>query len=249
MRFFLEIAYRGTAYHGWQIQKNAVTVQEVLNKILSKLLSHEVATIGSGRTDTGVHALQQFVHIDSTMDLMDEGFMYRMNKMLPREITLKSVKKVKEDAHARFDAISRSYEYRIITEKNPFLIDLRYYYSKSLDLDTMNEASKFLLEQNDFESFSKVKTDVRTFNCKIARAEWIRNHEGITFYISADRFLRGMVRAIVGTLLEVGQNKLTVKDFEEIIKSKNRRSAGKAAPAHGLFFSNISFPEHIFYID
>lgn len=246
MRFFLEIAYKGTAYHGWQIQKNAVSVQEVLNKTLAKLLSEEPETFGSGRTDTGVHALQQFVHIDCKENLLEEDFLYRMNKMLPSDITLKSVRKVKDDAHARFDAVSRSYEYRIITEKDPFLMDLRLYYAKPLDLEKMNEAAALLLNYNDFESFSKVKTDVRTFNCNITRAEWIRNKDGITFHISADRFLRGMVRALVGTFLETGQYKLRVKDFEEIILSKNRKRAGKTAPAHALFLTKIEYQETIF---
>ncbi len=249
MRFFLEIAYKGTAYHGWQIQKNAISVQEVLNKSLSKLLSEVPDTIGSGRTDTGVHAIQQFVQLDCKENLLEEDFLYRMNKMLPRDIIIKSVKRVKDNAHARFDAGSRSYEYRIITEKDPFLMDLRYYYPKPLDLEKMNEAAALLLKYKNFESFSKVKTDVRTFNCCISRAEWIRNKEEISFHVSADRFLRGMVRALVGTLLEVGQHKIMVQGFEEIILSKDRKMAGKAAPAHALFFTKIVYPDFIFQID
>lgn len=248
MRFFLEIAYKGTIYHGWQVQKNAISVQEVLNKVLAKLLSAEPETVGSGRTDTGVHALQQIIHIDCLEDIQDENFLYRMNKMLPDDISLNSITRVKDDAHARFDAVSRSYEYRIITYKDPFLKDLTYYYSKPLDVELMNEAAAILLKHKDFESFSKVKTDVRTFNCKITRAEWIRKNKSVTFHISADRFLRGMVRTIVGTLLEVGQKKLSMQQFEDVILSKNRTSAGKSAPAHGLYFTHIEYPKTVFQI-
>ncbi|MDQ3534298.1 MAG: tRNA pseudouridine(38-40) synthase TruA [Bacteroidota bacterium] len=246
MRFFLEIAYKGTAYHGWQIQKNAMSVQEVLNKMLAKLLSDEPETIGSGRTDTGVHALQQYVHIDSGKNLLDADFLYKINKILPRDIVIKSVKKVKDDAHARFDAVSRSYEYRMVTEKDPFLLDVTYYHSKKLDIDEMNKAASLLLKYTDFESFCKVKTDVKSFDCNVTRAEWVKRGIMITFNISSNRFLRGMVRALVGTLLEVGQGKLTVQDFEEIILSKNRKKAGKAAPAHGLFFTKIIYPDFIY---
>jgi tRNA pseudouridine38-40 synthase len=246
LRFFLEIAYKGTAYHGWQIQKNAVSVQEVLNDTLSKILSEKVATIGSGRTDTGVHALMQYVHLDSEKDLSEDIYIYRFNKLLPPDISIKSICRVIEDANARFDAISRSYEYRIINFKDPFLQDLRYQFFNEVDVEKMNRAAALLLKKNNFESFSKVKTEVNHFLCKITRAEWIRNNENLTFFVSADRFLRGMVRTMVGTLLDVGSGKLSVKDFEDILDSKDRKRAGWAAPAQGLFYTRVEYPEHIF---
>lgn len=246
LRFFLEIAYKGTAYHGWQIQKNAVSVQEVLNKSLSKILSEKVETIGSGRTDTGVHALMQFVHLDSEKDLSEEKYLYRFNKLLPPDISIKSIHPVITEANARFDATLRSYEYRIINVKDPFLQDLCYPFFKKVDVEKMNLAAELLLKKDNFESFSKVKTEVNHFICKITHAEWIRNNENLTFFVSADRFLRGMVRTIVGTLLNVGSGKISVKDFEDIIDSKDRKEAGWAAPAQGLFYTRVEYPEHIF---
>jgi tRNA pseudouridine38-40 synthase len=246
LRFFLEIAYKGTAYHGWQIQKNAVSVQEVLNKVLSAILSEKVETIGSGRTDTGVHALRQFVQIDSQKYLNQEVYLYKFNRMLPPDICINIIHPVIDEANARFDAISRSYEYRIINKKNPFFQDLYYHFYKELDVDKMNKAAAILLKKHNFESFSKVKTEVNHFLCSITRAEWIRNNENLTFFVSADRFLRGMVRALVGTLLNVGLGRISVNDFEAIIDSKDRKKAGRAAPASGLFYTNVVYPDHIF---
>lgn len=246
LRFFLEVAYKGTAYHGWQIQKNAISVQEVINNVLSTILSDNIETIGSGRTDTGVHAEKQVLHLDSKKNLLEGIYLNKLNKMLPKDISVKAIKRVKDDAHARFDAVSRSYEYRIVVNKDPFLEDLSYFLSKELDIDGMNKAATVLLGKKDFESFSRVKTDVRTFFCNITKAVWIRKNDNLTFYVSADRFLRGMVRAIVGTMIDVGLHKLTIRDFEDIIESKDRRNAGSAAPAHGLFFTKVEYPNDIF---
>ncbi|CAN5323912.1 tRNA pseudouridine(38-40) synthase TruA [soil metagenome] len=246
MRFFLEITYKGTAYHGWQIQKNAVSVQEVLNKTLSKVLGEKVETIGSGRTDTGVHALQQFVHLDSEKDLGEETYLYKFNRMLPLDISIQAIHTVTDEANARFDAISRNYEYRINSVKDPFLQDLCYFYFKEVDVEKMNLAADILLKKHNFESFSKVKTEVNHFLCNITRAEWVRKNEKLTFFVSADRFLRGMVRTLVGTLLNVGLHRISVNDFEEIIESKDRKKAGRAAPAQGLFYTKVIFPDHIF---
>ncbi|MDO1448868.1 tRNA pseudouridine(38-40) synthase TruA [Rhodocytophaga aerolata] len=241
MRYFIELAYRGTRYHGWQIQANALSVQEAFNKGLSTLLKEEVTTIGSGRTDTGVHALQQYVHFDTEKVLLPHPHIYQLNALLPPDIVVKQLFSVSGKAHARFDAIARSYEYRISTCKNPFLTDMCYLYTKSLDVSQMNEAASILLRHTDFESFSLVKTDVSHFKCQIYKAWWEVSGEKVIFYIQANRFLRGMVRAIVGTLMDVGLGKLSIQEFEEIIQSKDRRKAGRAVPPQGLFLTQVQY--------
>jgi tRNA pseudouridine38-40 synthase len=246
MRYFFTIAYKGTNYHGWQKQPNALGVQQKVEEVFSTILNQKVEIVGSGRTDRGVHATAQVFHVDLVTDREAEQFLYKANKMLPHDVTLKQVRKVKEEAHARFDAIKRAYKYHIVTEKNPFAQDQAYFFTQSLSIDRMNEASKKLLNFHDFESFSKVKTDVYTFNCDIFEAYWKQEQEVLVFYIQANRFLRGMVRAIVGTLLEVGQNKITVEDFEDIIKAKNRKSAGRAVPALGLYLTEVQYPKDIY---
>jgi len=246
MRYFLEIAYKGTDFCGFQIQENVQTVQGELNKVLSLLLKTPIETIGSGRTDTGVHCQKQFVHFD-TENLIDiENLVYKLNKILSKSISINSLRIVKTEAHARFDALSRSYEYHIITKKSPFLNGLTYYYPTELDIEKMNHAAFFLLQYTDFEAFSKVKTDVKTFNCTIIEAKWTQKNDRLVFQITANRFLRGMVRAIVGTLLDVGRNKISIYDFENIIKSKNRTKAGRAVPPEGLFLVDVVYPSDIF---
>jgi tRNA pseudouridine38-40 synthase len=245
LRYFIELAYRGTNYHGWQIQANALSVQEAFNKALSTLLKEDVMTIGSGRTDTGVHALQQFVHFDTEKQVFPHPHIYQLNALLPSDIVVKEIYQVSAHAHARFDAVARSYEYRISTCKNPFLPDMYYLYTKPLDINQMNEAALLLLQYTDFECFSLVKTDVNHFNCQIYMARWEVSNELLIFYIQANRFLRGMVRAIVGTLTEVGLGKLSIAGFEKIIQSKDRKKAGRAMPPGGLFLTQVQYKEAI----
>jgi len=236
----------GTHYHGWQIQENANTVQNEINKALKIICKTEIETIGSGRTDTGVHASQQFLHFDVEISISNmQDFIYKINALLPHDIAIYNIVEVKLDHHARFDAISRSYEYHIHQIKNPFLNEFSYFFPIPLDVDLMNKAAKKLTGSKNFSSFSKTHTDVATFICEITEVYWKKNDEKITFYISANRFLRGMVRAIVGTLLDVGIKKTSILDFEKIIESKNRRNAGRNVPAEGLFLTQIKYKDEI----
>jgi tRNA pseudouridine38-40 synthase len=246
MRYFFSTSYKGTSYHGWQKQPNAISVQQRVEEVFSIILNNEIEIVGSGRTDTGVHATQQFFHVDLNNDLKVDQLFFNANKMLPKDISLIDFKSVNPEAHARFDAISRSYEYKIIQTKNPFGDDLAYYFTKELNITEMNKACEELSKHTDFESFSKVKTDVFTFNCEIFEAEWKQAGEILVFSISANRFLRGMVRTIVGTLLEVGQDRLTIEEFKTIILTKSRHSAGRSVPAHGLYLTKVLYPEKIY---
>ncbi len=241
MRYFIELSYKGTNYHGWQIQPDAISVQEEINKAISTILQQEIKLVGAGRTDTGVHATQMVAHFDTSSILSDQ-YVYKFNSVLPNDIIINSIEKVSENVHARFDAISRSYEYRILLKKNAFLLDTTWQlHQKKIDIDKMNTAAKLLYEYQDFESFSKVKTDVKSFNCKIMKAEWTLENQHLTFHITANRFLRNMVRAIVGTLVEVGTGKKTVEDFKKIIESKKRSEAGASVPARGLFLTEVTY--------
>jgi tRNA pseudouridine38-40 synthase len=247
MKYFAEISYRGTQYNGWQIQQNTEqTVQGFINKALQLVLREDIETLAGGRTDAGVHCLSQFIEFESKEITDKEYFLYKINCILPEDIYLKDIFLVKPEAHARFDALSRSYAYHIGLEKNPFAEGLQLRYWHHLDIDLMNEAAKLLLIYQDFECFSKVKTDVKTFNCTIYRAEWKKEDKTLIFYIQANRFLRGMVRAIVGTLLDVGRKKITKQDFENIILSKKRTQAGRNVPPEGLFLTEIAYPKDIF---
>ena len=245
MRYFFEISYKGTNYHGWQIQSNAISVQQVLQERFKQLTGDAVEIIGSGRTDAGVHAKQQYFHVDIKNELDTLDFQYHLNAVLPNDIVVHSIYKVGPEAHARFDASSRSYDYIITSQKDPFHENEVYIYHKSLDLEKLNTASELLLGKHNFESFSKVKTQVNNFNCKVFFARWIRQEEQVVFQIKANRFLRGMVRAIVGTLLLVNEGKIGVNMIEEILLSKNRKNAGRSVPAEGLYLSQIIYPEHI----
>lgn len=246
MRYFFEIAYNGTHYHGWQKQPNAISIQEVVENALSTLLQNTISITGSGRTDTGVHCMQQYFHTDIGEEINETDLCHRLNRFLPADISIKRIQKVKPDAHARFDAIERRYQYRITRFKNPFLSDFSYLFLKSLDIGQMNLAALELFKHIDFQCFSKVKTETATYNCTITEAKWILQNDELYFYVSANRFLRGMVRAIAGTLLDVGQRKLSTKDFEEIIISKDRTKAGSAIPAKGLFLTHVRYPDSIF---
>lgn len=241
MRYFIELSYKGTNYHGWQIQPDAISVQEEINKAISTILQQEIKLVGAGRTDTGVHATQMIAHFDTSSILSDQ-YVYKFNSVLPNDIIINSIEKVSENVHARFDAISRSYEYRILLKKNAFLLETTWQlHQKKFDIDKMNTAAKLLYEYQDFESFSKVKTDVKSFNCKIMKAKWTLENQHLTFHITANRFLRNMVRAIVGTLVEVGTGKKTVEDFKKIIESKKRSEAGASVPARGLFLTEVAY--------
>lgn len=245
MRYFLELSYNGQAYHGWQSQPNAISVQEVLEKALTTLLRMPIAIVGAGRTDAGVHASQMIAHFDYQNKIDRNEFKYKLNSFLPDDIAIHDIIKVKDDAHARFDAISRTYIYRISLEKDPFNNETAYLVNNELDFDKMNEASKILLDYSDFESFSKVKTDVKTFNCNIMKAEWIKQGNEWHFIIKADRFLRNMVRAIVGTLIGIGTGKIAVNELHKIIKSRNRSNAGYSVPPHALYLSEIEYPNDL----
>jgi len=246
-RYFLQVSYNGTAYHGWQIQDNAITVQQVLNEKLSIILQEKINATGAGRTDTGVHAKFFMVHFDTKKAILDSAlFIDKMNKLLPKDIAVYQLFKVHNEANTRFDAVSRTYEYRIIRKKNPFLTDLAWNYRVSLNMDLMNQAAKILFEYQDFTSFSKTGTQVKTNNCKIYEAQWFESDNNLLiFKIKADRFLRNMVRAITGTLMDVGMGKISLDDFRKIIESKNRSNAGFSVPAHGLFLTGIEYPKGV----
>jgi len=244
-RYFIQLRFKGTRYHGWQIQPNAATVQKVVEKALTTLLRESIAVTGAGRTDTGVHASFFMAHFDSTNREVDNtDFIYKLNGFLPVDIAVHSIRKVPDNAHARFDAVSRTYKYYISRKKNPFKEDTAYRYLNPLDIKKMNEAAQILFEYNDFTSFSKLHTQVKTHRCKILEAEWKEEDTMLVFTIKADRFLRNMVRAIVGTLLEVGKGKVDNKNFRKIIETKDRGKAGTSVPAHGLFLVDIAYPDY-----
>ncbi|NQY06974.1 MAG: tRNA pseudouridine(38-40) synthase TruA [Flavobacteriaceae bacterium] len=245
MRYFIELSYKGTAYHGWQKQPDAISVQEVLEKALSVLLRETVAIVGAGRTDTGVHASQIFAHFDFT-ELNCTQLTRKLNSYLPSDIAIHGIQEMYDEAHARFDAISRSYEYVITKNKNPFTTELAFYFKPELDVEKMNEAAKVLFNYENFKCFSKSKTDVKTYHCIITEAEWKWKGNELIFFVSANRFLRNMVRAIVGTLLEVGLGKMEVAEMHEVIKSQNRGKAGASVPGHALYLTKVEYPREIF---
>ena len=240
MRYFITLSYDGTRYHGWQIQPNGISVQEVLNKSLSTLLRQTIEVTGAGRTDAGVNASMMVAHFD-TIQPIPSNLAYKLNKFLPPDIAIQHIEEVCSEAHARFSATSRTYHYFIVTEKTPFE-PYAYRCPQPLDFDLMNKAAEILYEYTDFTSFSKLHTDVKTNNCKITHAHW----QQVTpikwqFTITADRFLRNMVRAIVGTLIEVGREAITLDQFRTIIEKKDRCSAGTSVPGNALFLADISY--------
>ncbi|MGQ1929688.1 tRNA pseudouridine(38-40) synthase TruA [Ornithobacterium rhinotracheale] len=247
MRYFIEFSYKGANYHGWQIQPNAVTVQEVLENRLSTLLKTPIQVTGAGRTDAGVHAKQMFAHAD--LDCQEpEVLKNRLNRFLPDDIAVHQIIPVKEDAHARFDALSRTYEYYIFTKKNVFETENAWIMHHSLDIDAMNEAAKQLFLYEDFTSFARLHADTKTNICKIYSAIWEQNGDELKFTICADRFLRNMVRAIVGTMVEVGKGKINITEFKQIIEKKGRNFAAASAPAQGLFLTHVAYPSDLFYV-
>lgn len=242
MRYFIYFAYNGTAYHGWQIQPNGVSVQEMLEKALSIALQAKTEVLGAGRTDAGVHAEMMVAHFDSDNDIvLTDGFVRKINNILPFDISVDKIIPVAPDAHARFDAVSRKYEYRLVMHKNVFKRDVSVRMIFPLDFDLMNQAAAKLFLYTDFTSFSKLHTDAKTNNCKIMQAEWVQRGDEWVFIIKADRFLRNMVRAIVGTLLEVGRGKMSVDEFCQVIEAKDRCKAGVSVPARGLFLVEILY--------
>ena len=252
MRYFIKLAYNGTAYHGWQMQPNAASVQQTLNKSFSVLLNSEINLMGAGRTDTGVHAREMYAHFDFETAFDIPKLIHKLNSYLPKDIVIYSIFPVANDAHVRFDATKRTYEYHINRCKDAFLQEQSWYFYQNLDVDLMNQAAKLLFNHTDFQCFSKVNTDVNTFDCTIFEAYWTRGgaeqsgakQEGnkLIFTISANRFLRNMVRSIVGTLINIGLHKITLTDFNTIIESKSRDKAGFSVPAQGLYLTKIEYP-------
>ena len=243
-RYFIELAYDGTPFHGWQIQPNAKSIQESLNNTLSTILRDEINAVGCGRTDTGVHAKKFFAHFDIEPPINElEQLTYKCNRMLNPAIAIQRFFEAPDEAHARFSALSRSYEYLITQQKDPFAVNRRWEMREKLDVEAMNEAASILQDYKDFTSFSKSNTQTETNLCDVSEARWTQSGTELKFNITANRFLRNMVRAIVGTTLEVGQGKINTEEFKGIIEAKNRSKAGLSVPAHGLYLSNIVYPE------
>ena len=245
MRYLLELSYNGTNYHGWQIQPNSITVQAVIEKALSVMLNQKIHVVGAGRTDAGVHAAYFCLHFDSSNSIDDQkGFIYKLNSYLKSDIYVINILKVSDDFHARFDALARTYQYKLTIKKNPFLKDQAYYIRKNLDFSKMNLAALKLFNYTNFKCFSKSNTDVKTYNCTIKKAVWVYRDNCWFFEISANRFLRNMVRAIVGTLIEIGEGKKEVEYFDYVIRNQKRELAGYSVPAHGLYLVDILYPEN-----
>ena len=241
MRYFLEVSYRGSHYSGFQSQKNANTIQTEVEKAFKVLLKEEIQLTGSSRTDTGVHALQNYFHFDTKNEISSQ-LLYNLNAILPVDIAAKSLHKVKDEAHCRFDAISREYKYYIYQKKNPFLEDNAYYYPYTMDLELMQKAATIIKEYSDFTSFSKRNTQVKSFTCDIQESHWAIEGECFVYQVKANRFLRGMVRALVATMLKVGRNKTNLDIFRTIIESLDCTLADFSAPPNGLFLVHVAFP-------
>ncbi len=245
-RYFIQLSYDGGNYHGWQIQQNANTVQAELEKALHTILRMEVSVTGAGRTDTGVHAKHMIAHFEVPDDIDAVELKGKLNGLLPNDIVVHGLRSVKKDGHARFSAISRSYEYVISMERDPFLIGKAHFDGREFDIDAMNEACRELMQHSDFESFSKVHTDVHTFDCDITSVHWVKEGSRLIFRITANRFLRNMVRAVVGTMCEVGLGKMNLSEFREVILSKDRGRAGSSVPAQGLYLIDVTYPDDIY---
>ncbi len=247
MRYFIELAYKGTNFHGWQIQPNAISIQEIIEQSLSTKFQESISVTGAGRTDAGVHASFFVAHFETKKSFDVKKIIYGLNNLVGQDISVYKIYPVNERLHARFDAISRTYEYRISKRKNPFLRELSTFFNKDLDIDLMNKGGEILLNYTDYTSFSKLHTDTKTNNCSVSQAFWEEKDELLIFTITADRFLRNMVRAIVGTLLDLGEHKINITQFKKIIEIKDRTKAGKSAPAEGLFLTNIKYPSNPSY--
>lgn len=247
LRYFIELSYKGTNFHGWQIQPDSVSVQELVNNAFTTIFRTPMAVVGAGRTDTGVHAEQLYAHVDFKNEINIGEVIYKLNSLLPHDIVVENMIRTSENVHARFDATSRSYEYRIFLGRNPFLMDTTWQLNnKKLNIVKMNEAADILLTYTNFKCFSRTNSNVKTYNCDVRKAEWVQTNKLLIFHISADRFLRNMVRAIVGTLIDVGTGKVNLEEFKQIIESKDRCNAGTSAPARGLFLTQVTYPKTIF---
>lgn len=240
-RYLLHIAYNGKNYHGWQKQHNALSVQHVIEEKLSLLQGENIETLGCGRTDTGVHAKSYYLHFDTRQEIDTDKFIFKLNQILPYDIAAYGISEVHAEFNARFDALWRTYEYCITTVKDPFLYDYAWYQYGQLDMEMMNDCAQKLIGSHDFECFSKVHTQVNNFVCEVTEAYWQRKNQTLIFTITANRFLRNMVRAVVGTLTDVGRGKITPQEFDEILQSKNRSEAGQSVPAHGLYLTRIQY--------
>jgi tRNA pseudouridine38-40 synthase len=240
MRYFLEVSYKGTNYSGFQSQKNANTIQAEIEKAFRIILKEEIQLTGSSRTDAGVHALQNYFHFD-IKDELSSQLLYNLNAILPGDIVVKNLLKVKNDAHCRFDSVSREYKYFVYQKKNPFLTDTAFYFPYTLDLELMQNAATIIKEYSDFTSFSKRNTQVKSFVCDIKESQWVIEGECLVYNVKANRFLRGMVRALTATMLKMGRNKINIDLFRNIIESKNCTLANFSAPAHGLFLVRVVF--------
>ena len=248
MRYFIKFSYLGTEFHGSQRQPNGITVQETMEQALKMIFREEVPLTFAGRTDAGVHAREMYAHFDIDFQILDAGHIcFRLNGILPNSIAIYDIVPVTDEAHARFTAKSRTYEYHIVDHKDPFSHDLATRVRPGLDFNAMNEAAKYLIGKQDFASFCRSNTDVKTTICDLTRAEWRELGNGhAVFTITADRFLRNMVRAVVGTLFEVGRGKMTVEQFAKVIAQHSRSAAGDSAPAEGLYLTEVRYPEDIF---
>lgn len=242
-RYFIEVAYKGTHFSGFQVQENANTIQAEIEKAFRTIHRNATQLTGSSRTDAGVHALQNFFHFDYEETLHPQ-FIYKMNALLPPDIAVRSVREMPLSAHSRFDAVSREYMYRVHRFKDPFLQATSLYFPYRLDLERMQEASQLLKQQTNFFAFSKTNTQVKNFNCRILKSEWIAEGDRLIYTIQANRFLRGMVRAITATLLKIGRHTLSVAELEGLFAEE--RKAGFSVPAHGLFLSKVNYPENYF---
>ncbi|MCX6285456.1 MAG: tRNA pseudouridine(38-40) synthase TruA [Bacteroidetes bacterium] len=248
MRYFIDLSYDGTKYHGWQAQKNAISIQKVLSGAISMMLREDVNLTGCGRTDTGVHAREYIAHMDIYKELgrpQLSKLVFKLNSYLSSDIAIRQIYPVRHDAHARFSARLRTYKYYITLVKDPFLVNHSYYHYGPVDMDMMNCGAEMIMKYSDFTSFSKVDSDTKTKICKVSHARWERSENLLVFTISADRFLRNMVRAIVGTLLDLGTVKMTLRDLKLVIEAKNRSDAGDSVPACGLFLERVVYPEDI----
>jgi tRNA pseudouridine38-40 synthase len=242
MRYFIEVAYKGTRFAGFQVQDTAHTVQAAIDHAISTLMRSAIVTTGSSRTDAGVHALQNFLHFDTELALHPQ-FIYKVNAILPGDIVLRHVYRVPDEAHSRFAALSRSYEYTLYLNKDPFLQDRGYFYPYRLDMGLLQEAADILMEYQDFMTFSKRNTQVKTYNCDIMSSTWAAGEDRIVYNVTANRFLRGMVRGLVGTMLRVGRGKLSMQGFRDAIESRNCVNADFAVPPQGLFLMKVAYPE------
>lgn len=248
VRYFIKLAYNGAAYHGWQSQQNAHSVQDEMEKCLSLKLKQSIRLTGCGRTDTGVHAREFYAHFDLAVPfagIESADFRNKLNMFLPADIVVFEIYAVMPEAHARFDALSRTYEYHISRHKNPFLLKQAYFLFGNLDVPGMRDATSLLFDYTDFSCFSKLHSNTKTNDCTITEAIWIETDEELIFRITANRFLRNMVRAITGTLIEVGQGKLSINEFKEVIESKDRGRAGFSVPAHALYLVEVKYPKEL----